>query len=311
MPFQMPAPSPEPKADETIAFLGPEAIRYEDFTNWLKVMAGPRAEMVRKSAGSRNQAMKQYLDLRVLETKARQEKLENSKEFKETLAAFRQQCYVRTLMDEDRPGSDGAKLKAEAENPSGQEVLAYFNANRERWATPEKFTVRHILVSVKSAPGAGDKGLTDEEAKAKIAKIQAELKAGKKLQDLAKEYSDDPGSKNNGGLYQDIPFGRFAKEFEDAVRTQEIGKVGQPVKTQFGYHLIEVESITPKQEPDFAKVKDMVKKQMIPERREKLTKEYIDEARKEVKFREVPAAPVPAAMAPAANAAPAAAPAKP
>ena len=144
----------------------------------------------------------------------------------------------------------------------------------------------------------GDKGLTDAEAKAKMAKIQAELKAGKSFADLAKEYSDDPGSKANGGLYKDIPFGRFAKEFEAAVRTQEIGKVGEPVKTAFGYHLIEVESRSPRQPGDFEKVKDAIRKQMVPERRQKLTKAFIEAAKQDVGFREVlPPPPAPAPKA--------------
>ena len=273
-----------------LAHLGQKPITYGDFTHWLKVMAGPRAEMIRKNPANRGQVLKQYLDFQILGAKARLENLQKTQAFKDMLKALEQQCYVRTLMDEDRPGSEGAKLKAQAEHPSDAEVLAYFKANAERYATPEKFTARHLLVALKGAPGAGDKGLTDAEALEKVAKLQAELKAGKKLADLTKENSDDPGSKDNGGLYSDIPFGRFAKEFEAAVRTQEIGKVGEPVKTQFGYHLIEVEARTPKQEAEFDKVKDTVRKQMIPERREKLQKEFLEQARKDVGFLEEPVA---------------------
>jgi hypothetical protein len=300
----MPPKAPEtaePKDGDPIGYLGKRTILYGDFSKWLKVMAGPRADSIRKVPASRNQAMKQYLDLQILSAKGRAEKLQTTPEYKSLLAAMEQQCYARVLMDEDRPGSEGQKLKEKAENPSAEEVQAYFKANMERYATPERFTARHILVSVKGAPGSGDKGLPEAEAKEKVAKIQAELKAGKKFEDLAKEYSDDPGSKNNGGLYKDIPFGRFAKEFEEAVRSQEIGKVGEPVKTNFGYHLILVESRSPKAEADFEKVKDTVRKQMIPERREKLNKDFLEQVRKEVAFREAPEAK-PAPAAPAAQA---------
>ena len=309
-PAGMPAGTPQPKADQPIGYLGKKVIRYGDFTAWLAVMAGPRAEVIRRIPSSRDQAMHQYLDLQALAAKGQQENLQNTKEFQATLAALKQQAYARVLLDEDRPGSDGQKIKERAENPTDDEVQAYFKANSERFSTPEKFTARHILVAVKGSPGAGDKGLTDEEAKAKIAKIQEELKAGKKFADLAKEYSDDPGSKSNGGEYKDIPFGRFAKEFEQAVRTQEIGKVGDPVKTSFGYHLILVESRSPKQESDFASVKDQVRRQMIPERREKMQKEFMEQVKKEVGFREAPA-PRPAAPAPPAPSAPPAPPAPP
>ncbi len=252
--------------------------------------------MIARNPTSRGQAMKQFLEIQVLAAKARKDNLDKTKEFQATLGAVRQQVYARVLLDDERPGGDGMKIKEKAENPSDAELKAYFEANKERYAQPERFTARHILVSVKGAPGVGDKGLTDAEAKAKIATIQAELKSGMSFADAAKEYSDDPGSKANGGLYKDVPFGRFAKEFEAAVRTQEIGKVGEPVKTSFGYHLIEVESRSPKEPGDFEKVKDAIRKQIVPERRQKLTEEYMAQIKKELGYREVAQAqPAPAA----------------
>ena len=297
VPSKPAAEAPEPKAGDAIAYLGTRKITYADFSAWLKVMVGSRADSIRKVATSRTQAMRQFLELQVLAAKGQKENLQQTKAFQTTLAALKQQCYARVLMDEDRPGSDGQKLKEKAENPTEAELKAYFDANSERYATPERFSARHLLVSVKGAPGVGDKGLTEDEAKARIAKIQEELKAGKKLEDLTKDYSDDPGSKANGGLYKDIPFGRFAKEFEEAVRTQEIGKVGEPVKTTFGYHLIQVESRSPKQAGDYEKLKDAIRKQVVPERREKLTREYMEQVRKDLGYREAAEA-TPAPKAP-------------
>jgi hypothetical protein len=284
-PGQTAAMAPEPPESEVIAYLGKKKILYGDFVKWLKLMAGPRAEMVRKNPANRAQVQKQYLELQVLAAKGRKDQLQTTPEFKAFLAALEQQCYARVLMDEDRSGSPAQKMKAKAENPTEEEVRAYFAANSERYATQEKFTARHILVSLKGMNGG--KGLTEEEAKARLAKIQEELKAGKKLEDLAKDFSDDPGSKDKGGLYTDIPYGRFAKEFEEAVRKQEIGQVGEPVKTTFGYHLIQVVARHPKEPADFEKVKDSVRKQMIPERQEKLKQEFLDQAKKEVGYREV------------------------
>jgi hypothetical protein len=277
--------APEPPEAEVIAQLGKKKILYGDFVKWLKLMAGPRAEMLRKNPSSRAQMQKQYLEVQVLAAKGRKDKLQTTPAFKELLAALEQQCYARVLMDEDQPGSPAQKLKAKAENPTDEEVRAYFAANSERYASPEKFTARHILVSLKGKAGGPEQ--TEDEAKAKLAKIQEELKAGKKLEDLAKDYSDDPGSKDKGGLYTDVPYGRFVKEFEEAVRKQEIGQVGEPVKTTYGYHLIQVIARHPKEAGDFEKVKDSIRKQMIPERQEKLKKEFLEQTKKEVGFSEV------------------------
>ena len=67
--------------------------------------------------------------------------------------------------------------------------------------------------------------------------------------------------------------------------------MGEPVKTTFGYHLIQVVARQPKEPADFEKVKDRVRKQMIPERQEKLKKEFMDQTKKEVGFREVSGVP--------------------
>jgi len=278
-------PVPEPGAGDALAYLGQRAIPYGDFLSWLKVGAGPQADLIRRDPSSRGQAIHQFLDLQVLAAKGRREKLEQTQAFKRLFAALEQQCYAMTLLDEDRPGGDGWKLREQAEHPTGPEILAYFQANSERYAIPEEFTARHIMVAVKGAPGAGDRGLPDAQAMAKIALIQAELKSGKAFAELAREYSDDPDSKLNGGLYQDTPFGHFPKEFEAAVRTQEIGKVGDPVKTRFGWHLILVEGRKPGVPAQFERVKDALLTQMIAERKERMTLAFMEQARKEVGFR--------------------------
>ncbi|MGD8190093.1 stalk domain-containing protein [Brevibacillus ginsengisoli] len=108
-------------------------------------------------------------------------------------------------------------------------------------------SVRHILVD------------TEDQAKSVISR----LNNGEKFVDLAKELSTDPGSNNNGGLYENVPVNNWVKEFRDATLTQPIGQVGQPVKTQFGYHVILVESrsILP-----YDQVKDQVEMALINEK---------------------------------------------
>ncbi|WP_255298402.1 stalk domain-containing protein [Brevibacillus dissolubilis] len=103
------------------------------------------------------------------------------------------------------------------------EISAYHAAHKEDFITS---SVRHILVD------------TEEQAKAAIAR----LNKGEKFADLAKELSTDPGSKDNGGLYENAVVSQWVPEFKNAVLTQTIGQVGQPVKSQFGYHIILVEN---------------------------------------------------------------------
>ncbi|MBP3967023.1 peptidylprolyl isomerase [Paenibacillus lignilyticus] len=105
-------------------------------------------------------------------------------------------------------------------------------------------SVRHILIGTVD-PTTGAEKRKDEEA-LKIAKeVKAKLDAGGDWKALAKQYSDDTGSKDNGGLYEDQQAKGWVAEFKDAANKQEIGKVGEPVKSQFGYHVMKVEKRTP------------------------------------------------------------------
>jgi peptidyl-prolyl cis-trans isomerase C len=281
----MPAKAETIPPERVLGRIGAEVIHEKDFESWLTALAGPRrVEQMSRTPGGLSGPRQQFLDAQVFAAKARKEGLQKLPEFQEQLKIQEDLVLAKLLMNEERPGSDGQRLKERAESPSDEEIRAYFDENAQRYETPEKFTARHILVGLKSSPRMGGQGLTEDEAQARLAKIQEELAAGKKFEDLAREYSDDPGSKNTGGLLKDATYGVFVKEFEEAVRAQEIGKVGAPVKTVFGYHLILVESRTPRQAAVFEQVRERVKQQLILERRQAMYKEFVEQARQEVGF---------------------------
>ncbi|WP_339060692.1 peptidylprolyl isomerase [Tepidibacillus marianensis] len=96
-------------------------------------------------------------------------------------------------------------------------------------------TVSHILI--------GNTNRTDDEAKKLADEVLAKLKAGNDFGKLAKQYSEDTGSKDKGGTYENMSVSQWVPEFKDAVLKQPIGKVSDtPVKTQYGYHIIKVTS---------------------------------------------------------------------
>ncbi|MBW7453126.1 peptidylprolyl isomerase [Paenibacillus sepulcri] len=101
-------------------------------------------------------------------------------------------------------------------------------------------SVRHILVTT-SDPQTGETVRTDAEALERANKVKGLLDDGGDWNELAKEYSDDPGSSGNGGLYENEQSNAWIAEFKDAANTQPIGTVGAPVKSDYGYHVIKVE----------------------------------------------------------------------
>ena len=78
------------------------------------------------------------------------------------------------------------------------------------------------------------------ETEVKAVQVEEFLKAGESWEKVAKDFSTDPGSKDKGGVYEWAPASNYVPEFRDAVLTQEIGVIGEPVKTEYGYHIIQV-----------------------------------------------------------------------
>lgn len=147
----------------------------------------------------------------------------------------------------------------------------------------EEVQVRHILV--------------DSEDLAK--ELKKKLEGGADFAALAKEHSTDPGSRDNGGLYPHFAKGRMVPEFEAAAFALEKGKLSEPVKSQFGWHLIKLEDKRKKAPPSFDEVKEMILSGMIQnkeqsvgaELRKKAGVEYLDaEIKKQVEDQEKQAA---------------------
>jgi len=120
--------------------------------------------------------------------------------------------------------------------PSQQEIKQYFTAHQSDYAVPEQARSRHILIKVPS--GADAK--TDAAAKAKAEGLLKQIQGGANFADLAKKNSDDPGSKDRGGELDFARRGTMVPEFDNAIFTQKIGDT-KIVKTQFGYHIVQVE----------------------------------------------------------------------
>lgn len=119
------------------------------------------------------------------------------------------------------------------------DLEAYFQDNQDQFTFAEQREARHILVRV-------DSPQQEEEALNKIKDIQAKITAGEDFGKLAKEYSDDTGSANVNGDLGKFQQGMMVPEFDKSVFSLSEGEVSEPVKTDFGYHLIKLTKIHPK-----------------------------------------------------------------
>lgn len=138
------------------------------------------------------------------------------------------------------------------------EIAAFYDENAETYfVQEEQVHARHILVQVKA-------DASDEDVKAaekKIARIQREIKRGKKFADLAKKYSEGPSAAAGGDLGS-LSRGVTVPEFEKAAFALKSGQISAPVRTSFGFHIIKVEEHTPSRVKSLAEVHDEIKKRL-------------------------------------------------
>ncbi|MHA0857613.1 peptidylprolyl isomerase [Paenibacillus sp. CMAA1364] len=116
------------------------------------------------------------------------------------------------------------------------DIKAQYDATKQDYTLA---SVRHILISLQDAEG---KERSKEEA-LKIAKdVKAQLDKGADFAKMSDEYSEDPGSVENGGLYADTPVGKWVQAFKESALTLPLNTISEPVETDYGYHVLRVES---------------------------------------------------------------------
>ncbi len=176
------------------------------------------------------------IDLKVGAQAADAAKVGDTPDFKRKLAYFRD----KLLLDE--------YLEREAKKAATPEAAqAVFEQTAKLMKPEEEIHARHILV--------------DNEAEAKT--IAARIKGGEDFTKLAAETSKDPGSKAEGGDLGWFSQDRMVKEFADAAFRMQPGQVSDPIKTQFGWHVIRVEEKRTKPQPTFAELKEQIDQHLI------------------------------------------------
>ncbi|WCK54633.1 peptidylprolyl isomerase [Aneurinibacillus sp. Ricciae_BoGa-3] len=193
---------------------------------------------------------------------------------------FLQQSKVQQYFSKDITDADMRK-KYEEIKASGQLTTA---------------DVRHILID-------DTKGRSKADAKKKADDLLKELRSGADFAALAKQNSDDPGSKANGGLYKDMQIASTVPQFKQAVMTLPLNKISDPVETEYGYHIIRVEKRTVQ---PYDQVKQQIKMYMAQDKQS----QFLDKNVKTlIKQSNIPASMIKAQPAQPAQPAPGQAPA--
>jgi len=192
--------------------------------------------------------------------KALQEQGYTEDDFRETLAVsvLSQKIFAQVTGD--------VKVTA-------QDVLAYYTQNESQYRTPASRDVRHILIAEKGADGQVDFAQSKTEAD----RVYAELRDGADFAALAKAESADPGSKDSGGKLT-ISEGQTVAAFDKTAFELEQGVVSRPVKTEYGYHLIEALSPVRKAKvTSLDDVRDTIRSTLLQQKRNEVMNQWVED----------------------------------
>lgn len=199
----------------------------------------------------RNQLLEQSIGLELLHEFSKEINLSETEEFKEALKNFSKEYLTQMAMN---------KVLAEV-TITDEDAQKYYSENKESFVEQPTVSAKHILV----------------DALEKAQNIKNEIGSNEiTFEEAALKYSTCP-SKEQGGDLGSFGRGMMVPEFEDAAFASEIGIVTEPVKTQFGYHLILVESKNEANEKTFEEVKDAVMQQLTQQAQYNKYQEFIKE----------------------------------
>jgi len=159
----------------------------------------------------------------------------------------------------------------EGVNVTDEEVQSYYDAHRADYQSPATVHARHILLKLEP----GSKPETVEEKRKKAEEIMKEARSGSDFAELAKKYSEDT-SKDAGGDLGTFTKETMVKPFAEKAFSMKPGEISDPVRTQFGWHIIKVEAVNPESVKELATVKEEVHKKLSLEKAKALANERIE-----------------------------------
>ena len=257
-----PAAAPESNVppDTVVLTIGDQKLTRAQFEVLLAALAQNGRPAA--TAAQKRQVAEQYGELETMAQEARKRKLDDSPEVKQMMAIQSDSFLANTL----------AKKIADDTHFTELDLRGYYDAHKSEF---EEAQGSHILIRFKgsSVPlKPNEKDLTDEEALAKAQDLRKKILAGGDFAAIAKAESDDAGSAAKGGDLGTFKHGQMVPPFDQAAFSVPVGELSEPVKTQFGYHLIKIKSRDSK---SFETAKAQIEKDLKP----KMTKDALEQVK--------------------------------
>lgn len=247
--------------DQVILTIGDEKLTVKEYEATIGAL--PQQYQGAARGAQKRQFAERLVQLKILSKEAEKRSIDQQPSVKQQLAFDRQNVLAGALFQD----------MVKTAKVDDQAARKYYTEHKGDF---EQVKGRHILIRFKGSQvplRAGEKELTEEEALAKAQDIRKKLAAGGDFAAIAKSDSDDAGSGANGGDLGTFKHGSMVPAFEQAAFALPVNQVSEPVKTQFGYHLIQVQE---KQAKSFEEAKLEIEEKLRPE----VAKQELDDLRK-------------------------------
>jgi peptidyl-prolyl cis-trans isomerase C len=256
---------PEVPPDRVVITVGDIKITAAQFNAFVDTLPAQYQKMAR--GNGRRQLAENIVKTLSLAQEAQKRKLDETSEFK-----IQELFQHYNLMANALATQAGKDLQI-----SEADVRQYYEAHKNEFETVH---AKHILIRFQGSQvpvRAGQKDLTDAEALAKAQEIRKKIQDGEDFATLAKAESDDAGSGGNGGELPPFRHGQMVPTFEKAAFAMKAGELSEPVKSQFGYHIILVVSHDTK---PFEEVRADLENRMKPEQSQKAVNSLVADLQK-------------------------------
>ncbi len=167
--------------------------------------------------------------------------------------------------------------ESQCEDASDEDAIKYYEERPELFRMEEQLTASHLLKMAKSEEEF-------DQALQQVEEWRKRLKKGEDFTELVRAESDDKGNDGNLGTFGR---GRMVPEFEKAAYALEPGELSEPVKTQFGWHLIQLHERVPEKITPFDEIKQKVVQYLTERKKDKIFEQFLDGLKAEAKIDEV------------------------
>jgi peptidyl-prolyl cis-trans isomerase C len=262
-PVPAPASIPAPAAQKAAPVVPPDRVVIT--VGELKITAAEYEAMVNAlpaqyQATARGEGRRQFVEglthMLVLSEEGKRRKLDQDPSYKLKVAF--ENANILASMTADQLNKEN--------KPADAEIRKYYDEHKDQM---ERVHALHVLVRMQGSPVAvkpGQKDLTDSEALEKAKELRKRIADGESFAEVAKKESDDSGAGTNNGDLGTFTRGQMVAAFEEGAFALKKGEVSQPVKTQFGYHIIKCEDRDYK---SFEEARPELEQRLGPERARK------------------------------------------